>query len=145
MAEYDEEGLFPFSRDRVWKLLTAHLDDATITRIHPLIRSQNTVRRTSDEVVVQRSIDVRGKLLGSQWKLTYRPPESARFEILASDGPWTPGSFVENHYSDVPGGTLIRSHLNLTVKGLPFFLPQKSVVRRVMTTIDNEDRAFLNG
>jgi hypothetical protein len=52
---------------------------------------------------------------------------------------------VENHYSDAPGGTRIRSHLNLKINVLPFFIPQKTAVRRVMSTIDNEDRAFLKG
>jgi hypothetical protein len=66
MVEYDDEDLFPFPRDQVWKLLGAHTVDATISRIHPLVRTQKTVRRTDNEVVVQRAIDVRGKLMNSQ-------------------------------------------------------------------------------
>jgi hypothetical protein len=83
--------------------------------------------------------------MGSQWKLTYRPPDFARFDIVTSEGPWAPGSFVENHYAEAPGGTRIRSHMNLKIPILPFFIPQKSAVRRVMATIDKEDRVFLRG
>jgi hypothetical protein len=143
MVEYEESDLFPFPRDRLWKLLLAHNDSATIGRIHPLIRSQATVAKNGDETTLQRMIDVRGRALSSQWKITFRPPDYSSYEILASEGPWAEGSSVENHYSDAPGGTLIRSRIKLRISVLPFFLPQKAMSRRILNTIDIEDRAFL--
>ncbi|MCI4365842.1 MAG: SRPBCC family protein [Thermoplasmata archaeon] len=143
MIEYEEEDLFPFPRDRVWTLLTAHLDDSMITKIHPLVRSQKTLSRSGEDTVVQRSIDVRGKLMNSQWKVTLRPPEYARYEILSSEGPWSEGSTVESQYSDGAGGTLIRSRVRAHIKVLPFFLPQKMMTKSVLKGIDQQDRAFL--
>jgi hypothetical protein len=144
MVEFSESDLFPFPRDRVWTLLRAHLDDAMIGRIHPLIRAQRTITTSGTETTVQRSIDVRGKLLTSQWKVTLRPPEYSRYEILASEGPWSEGSSVENHYSDAPGGTKIESRMRLHIQVLPFFLPQRPISRRILNDIDREDRAFLS-
>jgi hypothetical protein len=143
MVEYEESEVFPFSRERVWRLLQAHNDEATIGRIHPLIKSQKTLSKDGDETTLQRSIDVRGKQLNSQWKITFRPPGFSRYEVLASEGPWSQGSSVENHYSEAPGGTMIQSRMKLHISVLPFFLPQKTMSRRILNDIDKEDRAFL--
>lgn len=146
MVQYHESSTFPTSRERVWSLLRAHLDDLTISRIHPLIRSQRTTGRPSEGVtVVERSIDVRGRLLASTWKITYAPPDRARWEIVASEGPWAPGSSVENTYADVPGGTEIRTHADVRISVLPFFLSQKRTVRRIFDDIEREDRVFAAG
>jgi len=142
-VEYEEEEVFPYPRDRVWELLQAHLDPSTIGRIHPLIRNQATITKNGEDTTLRRTIDARGRALGSQWKITLHPPDFSRYEILASEGPWSEGSCVENHYSDAPGGTLIRSRMKLHISVLPFILPQGLMVRRVLNTIDTEDRAFL--
>ena len=145
MVEYSEEGIFPFPRERLWKLLDAHLDDDQIGHIHPLIRSQKTLRRSANEVLVERIIDARGKLLTSQWKHTVRPPDFFRYEIVSGDGPYAPGSFIETQYSDAPGGTRMRTHVKVHITVLPFFLPQKTVLRRVLTDLDREDEEYLRG
>jgi hypothetical protein len=145
MIEYDEEDLFPFPRDQVWRLLHAHLDDGTIGKIHPAVRSQRTLRREGEATVVERTIDVLGKPRVSQWRITFRPPDTSQYEILASEGPWVEGSGVENHYDEVSGGTHMRTHVRVQLKGLPFFLPQRGTARRVFSTVDREDRAFLMG
>ena len=79
----------------------------------------------------------------SRWKITYRPPQMARWEILESEGPWAPGSYIESAYSAAPGGTLIHSHGDLRIKVLPFFMPQKSTIRKVLDTIYDEDIAYV--
>jgi hypothetical protein len=145
MIEYDEEDLFPFPRDQVWRLLQAHLDDGSISKIHPLVRGQKTLAQNGASTVVQRTIDVLGKPRVSQWRITLNAPDASKFEILTSEGPWAEGSTVENRYADAPGGTRIQSHVRVQVKGIPFFLPQKGTARRVFATIDKEDRAYLMG
>jgi len=142
MVAYEDEGVYPKPRAEVWNLLDDHLDDAKIRRIHSLISVQKTVQRTADETVVERWIDFRGKALRSIWRITYRPPDATRWEIVESQGPWAAGSFLENTYSDAPGGTLIRSKGDLRLSVLPFFIPQRSLVRRVLDTIQNEDLAY---
>lgn len=143
MVDYHDEGVLPFPRERVWYLVNAHLDPTQIVRIHPLVKGQVTVSTGAEAVVVQRTIDVRGKLLTSQWKLTSQPPEMFRWEIVTSEGPWEPGSWIENRYSEVPGGTRVESRGKLKVNVLPFFLPQGPLIRRVLNDLDEEDTAYL--
>jgi hypothetical protein len=145
MVDYSSDELFPFSRDRVWKLLQDHTDDALISRIHPLIRQQRTISRTEDSATVERSIDARGKLLTSQWKYTFRRPDYLKWEIVAGTGPYAPGSFIENTYLEQPGGTRIRSGGQFKITVVPFFIPQRPVLARVLDSIDSEDQAYLRG
>jgi hypothetical protein len=145
MVGYESDELFPFPRAQVWKLLEQHSDDAVISRIHPLINEQHTVSRADGSVVVERKIDARGKLLTSQWRLTPRPPDTFRWDILSSEGPYAPGSWMENTYTEEGSGTRIRSRAELKVTVVPFFIPQRAVIRRVLDTIDDEDQRFLRG
>ncbi|HKS60036.1 MAG TPA: hypothetical protein VJS68_04595 [Thermoplasmata archaeon] len=142
MVAYEGQGVLPTSREKVWTLLQAHLQDDRIGQIHGLIRGQRTLSRSGEDTVVERTIDARGKLLTSQWKVTYRPPEFSRWEVLQSQGPWATGSYLENTYTSVPEGTNIRSRGDLRITVLPFFIPQKAAMNRVFATIDSEDEAF---
>ncbi|MGA8664924.1 MAG: SRPBCC family protein [Thermoplasmata archaeon] len=143
MVEYQDDGVFPAPPDQVWRLLRAHLDPARITAIHPLAKSQTVLRQDRDVTLVRRMIDVRGKLLPSEWKVTSRPPEMSRWDITASEGPWSVGSWIENHYSEALGGTRIVTRGDLKVKVLPFILPQRPFIRRIFSDIDREDVAYL--
>ncbi|MGA8303815.1 MAG: hypothetical protein WA691_09975 [Thermoplasmata archaeon] len=143
MAEYLEETDFPFPIDRVWKLLEAHLDDATLPQIHPKIKAQKTLHRSPNEALVQRTIEARGKLLTSEWRIGFRPPEFLRYDIVSGDGPYATGSFVEIHYSEGPGRTHFRTHVKGRITVVPFFLPQATVLKRVLADIDAEDEAYL--
>jgi hypothetical protein len=143
MVEYVEESFFPFPRDQVWKLLDAHWDDATIAQIHPLVRSQKTVSRSPGELVVDRTIDANGKIVNSRWKITLRPPDSVRFDVVSGTGPYEPGTFLETTYAGAPGGTNLRTHVKGRISVLPFFLPQKTFFRRVLGMLDAEDAAYL--
>jgi len=145
MVDYQDQELFPAPRDRVWTLLKAHLDDAKIPQIHSLIRSQVTVSHSGDEWTFDRTIDARGKLLKSRWKLTYRPPGFGRWEVVSGEGPWAEGSYIESTYAEAPEGTLIKSHGDLKIKVLPFFMPQKSTIERVLGDIESEDRSYIRG
>jgi hypothetical protein len=142
-VEIQEEGVFPVARDAIWKLLDAHLDDSVIGRIHPLLKGQKTISRSSSVVLVDRWTDVRGKVLKSRWKVTVRPPDLYRWEIVDGEGPWTSGNYVENSYEVVSGGTRVRTRGELKINVVPFFVPQKSLIRKVLDQLDNEDLAFL--
>ena len=144
MVVYEDQTLFPAARVDLWRLLDAHLDDTRISSIHPLIRSQRTVRTEDGARILERTIDARGRLLTSTWKLTYRPPDWSRWEVVRSEGPWAEGSFVETSYTDAPGGTRLETTGELKITVLPFLIPQRGVVRRVMDDVDAEDRAFLS-
>jgi hypothetical protein len=142
MATYDDKGVFPLAREELWKFLDEHLEDAQVTRIHPDIVGQRTVRREGELTVVERSIRFRRDLLRSTWKITYHRPTFARWEIESGDGPMAPGSFLENRYSDAVGGTMVESHGEITVVRFPRFL-QRRIARSALGRIDAQDRAFL--
>lgn len=141
MVVYEDDGVFPATPEIVWTLLQAHLDDERIHSIHPLVLTQHTLSRLGSETIVERTIDARGKSMRSKWKITYLPPEVARWEIVESEGPWAVGSYIENRYAPVPGGTRIRTRGDLKISVLPFFLPQKSMIRRVFDQLNAEDIA----
>ena len=143
MARYAEQGVLAVSRDRLWEFLELHVDDASITKIHPDVRGQTTRSHEGDSYVVERSILFRRKLVPSVWKISYHKPDFARWEILESSaGPMAPGSFLENRYSDDPGGTLVSTEGELTVVGFPKFF-QRRVVRFAINHIDDQDVAYL--
>jgi hypothetical protein len=143
MVAYEDEDLIPAPRNVVWRLLQDHLNDAKIVEIHPLIQSQKTVRRSDQEVVVDRRIDVRRKPVPSRWKITYHPPERARWEILESDGPWAPGSHLDLTYEEVRDGTRILARGDLTVRPLPFLTSQERAIRTIFADLRTEDVWYL--
>ncbi|MCI4318605.1 MAG: hypothetical protein L3K23_00510 [Thermoplasmata archaeon] len=135
--------MFPLLLDQLWSFLDAHLDDATVTQIHPDIVGQRTVSREGEVTTVERSIRFRRDVLRSTWKITYHRPSLARWEIVSGDGPMAPGSFLENQYSDAVGGTMIASRGELTVVRFPRFL-QRRIARVALGRIDAQDRAYLS-
>ena len=145
MVAHESDQLFPFSRERVWKLLNDHLDDQQISRIHPLVKESRTISRDANSVLFERKIDARGKILASQWRDTARPPDSFRWDIVTSNGPYAAGGWMESHYTEEAGATRIRSRGELKISVLPFFIPQRPVLRRVLDDIDAEDQSYLRG
>ena len=142
---YESDEVFPYPREAVWRLLRDHTDDTLISRIHPLILTQRTVARSEGSATVDRTIDARGRSLASQWRYTYRAPDQLRWEVVSGTGPYAPGSWMENRYSDAPGGTRIQSRGELKISVLPFLLPQRPFLRRVLDSIDAEDQRYLRG
>ncbi|HEV2166828.1 MAG TPA: SRPBCC family protein [Thermoplasmata archaeon] len=143
MKDYQDDGVINAPISAVWKLIESHLDDGVIHSIHPEILEQSTESRGTPESIVRRVIDVRGKRMPSRWKLTLRPPSVYRWEVLDGDGPWQAGTYIENAYSEVPGGTRIVSHGQLYISVLPFFLPQGAMIRRILGQIEAQDEARL--
>lgn len=143
MVAYEDEEVIDAPRAVVWKLLADHLDEAKIVDIHPLIRSQKIASRSGNEIVLDRVIDVNRKLKKSRWKLSYQPPDHARWEVLESEGPWAPGSYLDLTYIDEGKRTRVRARGELTVLNLPFFLSQPRTVRNALNDISTEDVWFL--
>jgi hypothetical protein len=143
MARYVDEGVFPVSREALWNFLELHLRDDTISQIHKGVLRQETVSTAHDEHLMRRTIDARGTPRTVLWKITYHRPDRSGWEITeAPEGPFEPGSHVVNHYTEVPGGTQIRTEVDLRIRGVPGLF-QKRVVRSVLRTIDDEDLAYL--
>lgn len=144
MVSYEDDDLIAAPRHIVWKVLEDHLDDKKILTVHPLVQSQKTVSRTGSGTVVDRVIDVARKPKKSRWKLILEPPDHFRWEVLESEGPWTPGSYLDLHYEEVPGGTRVRSRGELSVRPLPVFFSQKRAVGQALIDLTSEDWNYIN-
>ena len=143
MVVYEDEEVIEAPRDVIWRLLSDHLNDAKVMEIHPLIQSQKTVERSGTTAVVDRVIDVRRKMKKSRWKLTYEAPDHVRWEVLESEGPWTPGTYLDLTYTAVGKTTRVHARGELTILNLPFFLSQRRTVHSVLNDISTEDAWFL--
>jgi hypothetical protein len=141
MVRYSDDTTVPLPRERLWRLLDLHAQDSVISRIHPEVVSQETVTQQPGEYVVKRGVKVIRKVATATWKVTYRPSETFRWEILDGNGPWSAGSYLSITYSDAPGGTRMVTEGELTVVGLPGFL-QNRIVRSALGRIDDEDLEY---
>ncbi|MFZ0698581.1 MAG: hypothetical protein WAN74_00050 [Thermoplasmata archaeon] len=144
MAHYSGEGGIQISRARLWEFLQLHSDPAAIGQIHPDVVHQSVGRSSGGEVVLERTLRVpRNRTLNSTWKVTSDPPQMFRWEIVAGEGPMEIGSWVENHYTDAPeGSTWVKTEAEISIQRIPRFL-QKAAVRRVLSSIDAQDLAYL--
>lgn len=142
MVRYADESVIPVPRERLWRVLDLHAQDATIARIHPDVLSQRTVRQAPGEYVVTREVKVLRRTASATWKVTFRPPDLFRWEVVDGTGPWSAGSYLANEYAEAPGGTRVKSEGELTVVGLPGFL-QNRLVRSALARIEEEDLRFL--
>ena len=152
MVKVELEGQVPISRDKLWKVLARHLDDAAISKIHPSIQNQVTIEqegtRSYQDLTLSETTTVERNMLtmGRRWKCTWRikvsPPETYRFEVLASSAVVAPGSYIRNTYSDSPEGTRIVTVGEMHPLGIPRFL-QGWLVRRRLSRADKEDIEYL--
>ncbi len=142
MVRVDMEGLFPASRDKFWKLMDLHLDEVAVRAIHPGIVSQKILTRERGEATFEREWRLSGRTWKATWKYELAPPEKYRFDILSSEGPVGKGSFLENKYAEAPGGTLVSTHGEMILQGVPRFM-QGIVVKRTLNRIDREDLNYL--
>ncbi|MFQ5998748.1 MAG: hypothetical protein ACE5KO_05530 [Candidatus Bathyarchaeia archaeon] len=155
MARFEMKGVFPASRDDLWKLLWMHWyrDDVTLSEIHPEIISRKIVSQGVDIVykgltynastVDEREIKLRGKISSSSWKIDSSPPDKVRLEVVESSGPVVKGSYFENLYSEVPGGTQVSTKVDIVLHGVPGLF-QGWVIRRALNRADKQDLHYLN-
>ena len=152
MVKVDVEGVIPVPRDRLWKVLAGHLDDAAISKIHPSILSQLTIDREgtrsyhdlklAEVTTVEREMRTAGRKWKCTWRMKVSPPETYRFEVLASSGVLAPGSYISNTYYDSSEGTRIVTVGEMHPLGVPRFL-QRWLVKRRLNRADNEDIEYL--
>jgi hypothetical protein len=152
MVRIQVEGLIPIPRDRLWRVLSRHLDDTAISKIHPSILSQLTIDREgtrsyqdltlSEVTTVEREMLTMGRRWKCTWRMKVSPPDTYRFEVLASSGVLAPGSYINNTYYDSSEGTRIVTVGEMHPVGVPSFL-QGWIVRRRLNRADNEDIEYL--
>jgi len=142
MAQFTMESVFPASREQLWKVLNLHVEDDRIVKIHPNFLSQRQVSREGNRWVLERKIRLLGKNHTFTMAIDMAPPDLCRWEIVASDGLLTPGSFVENRYTEASEGTKVNTTVQITLKGVPSFL-QSWMIKRNLSQADDEDLEYL--
>lgn len=142
------DGVFPLTLDAVWRLLHAHLDEATLREIHPWILSGRGVREGErvpfgdlmfpPEKVAEREIRLMGRRYRTTWTYAIEPPSRFAYKIRFENGAT---SRFGNTYAAVPGGTFVKTVGEVSIKGVPKFLGLWAT-RRLLDRADEEDLAY---
>ena len=106
MVKVTDDGLFPVSREKVWKLIEAHGTDAQ--QIHPDIKSTKPL--DAQMTTIEQTREMNGQLVRTVLKVIPSPPNKLTLEFL--EGPMT-GRMV-NTYTEVPGGTKVVTECDMT-------------------------------
>jgi hypothetical protein len=136
------EGVFPASREQLWRVLKLHVVDDQIGKIHSNLLSQRQVRREGNRWVLERKMRLLGRNYTFTMAVDMAPPDLYRWEIVASDGLLGVGSYVENRYIDAGEGTKVSTTVDMMLKGVPGFL-QSWMIKRNLSQADDEDLKYL--
>lgn len=142
MVVVSEETVFPFPKEKVWRLIELHMDDQVVRKIHPGILSSRQLSREGDVWAFERSMRTRRRTFTLKWRFELKPMESLREEVISSTGGIAPGSFLENSYSAVGDSTKVSTRGNMILMGVPGFL-QGRLLKGVFSNTDKEDLRYL--
>ena len=99
MVKVTDDGLFPATREKVWRLIEAHATDPQ--GIHPALKSAKPLNKEGN--TVEQQWDMNGQTVRMVVKVTPAPPDKLTLDFL--EGPIT-GRMV-NTYTEVSGGTKV--------------------------------------
>jgi hypothetical protein len=137
MVKVTDDGLFPASREKVWRLIQAHNTD--IYSIHPSVKSVKPLRKEGNSDVVEQEWDMNGQRVKIVVKFTANPPNNLTLDFL--EGPMT-GKMV-NNYTEVSGGTKVLTECDMKSK----FMDEKQLegaVKQFLNDGFNDDVRYLN-
>ena len=144
------DGVFPLTLEAVWRLLHAHLDEATLREIHPWILSARVVRESErvpfgelmlpPEKVAEREIRLMARRFRTTWTYAIEPPLRFAYEVRFENGST---SRFRNAYAAVPRGTFVKTVGEVSMKGIPTSLGIWAT-RRLLNRADDEDLTYAN-
>jgi len=145
------EDVFPLSLDETWVLLHAHVDEDRLRQIHPRIISGHSMREGEfvefhglsfpREKVAERVIRIGGRPTKSTWMYRIDPPNRYAYEVMFPNGSILR---VDNAYSAIEGGTLVKTNGSVSLKLVPPFLAVW-IVKRSFNRSDREDFEYAKG
>ncbi len=135
MVKVTDDGLFPVTREKVWRLLEAHGTD--LLNIHPNIKSVRPLDKEGTTIETMR--DMNGQLVRTVLRITQSPPDKVTLDFL--EGPMT-GKMV-NTYTEVAGGTKVVTECDMTSKTMNDE-QLASAIRQTLNDGFNEDMKYLN-
>ncbi len=135
MVRVTDDGIFPVSRDKVWRLIEAHGTD--LQGIHPDVKS---VRPLDKEMTTfEQTREVNGRTVKTVLRVTPNPPNQLTLEFL--EGPMT-GRIV-NTYTEISGGTKVVSECDMKSS----VMDDRTLEGAIRQTLDNgfeDDLRYLN-
>jgi polyketide cyclase/dehydrase/lipid transport protein len=137
MVKVTDDGLFPASREKVWRLIQAHNTD--ISNIHPSVKSVKLLRKEGNSDVVEQERDMNGQRVKIAIKFTANPPNTLTLDFL--EGPMT-GKMV-NTYTEFSGGTKVVAECDMKSK----FMDEKQLegaVKQFLNDGFNDDVRYLS-
>lgn len=136
MVRVIDDGIFPVTREKVWKLIYAHETNAS--SIHPDIRSSKQIRKEGDANVIEEQVAMGGQIAKLTLKISASPPNSLTLEYL--DGPMT--GKMTNTYTDVPEGTKVTTVADMK-SSIMNDKELETAVRQLLDKSFNEDLQYL--
>jgi len=124
------------------------MDDSQLRAIHPWIQSSQTTSETGTvefaglrfprEKIAERVVKLGTRPSRTTWRYRIDPPRRFAYEAAFANG-----SIVrlENEYAPTPGGTLVKTAGEFSIKRVPSFIA-KWVVNRSLNRGENEDLAY---
>jgi len=134
MVKVTDDGVYPASRERIWRLIEAHGTD--VQNIHPDITSSRPLDK--EMTTFEQTSNMNGQTFKTVLKVTPSPPDKLTLEFL--EGPMT-GKMV-NTYSDVPGGTKVVTECDMKSRMMDD-RQLESVIRQTLTHNYDEDLRYL--
>lgn len=135
MVKVTDDGLFPVSRDKVWRLIEAHGTD--FKGIHPNVKSVKPLNQEMTKIEQIREIN--GRDVKTVIQITPSPPNTLTLDFL--EGPMT-GKIV-NTYTEVPGGTKVVSEVDFK-SSMMDDKQLEGAIRQTLNDNFNEDLRYLN-
>ncbi len=135
MVKVTDDGLFPVSREKVWRLIEAHRTD--LQGIHPSVKSVKPLDK--EMTTFEQTREMNGQNVRMVLKVTPSPPDKLTLEFL--EGPMT-GKIV-NTYTEVSGGTKVVSECDMKSP----MMDDKQLESAVRQTLNNnfdDDMRYLN-
>lgn len=135
MVKVTDDGLFPVSREKVWRLLEAHRTD--LQNIHPSVKSVRLLDK--EGTTIDQVRDMNGQPVRIVLKITPSPPDKVTLDFL--EGPMT-GKMV-NTYTEVSGGTKVVTECDMTSE----IMNDEQLGSAIRQTLNNgfdEDLRYLN-
>jgi hypothetical protein len=135
MVKVTDEGLFPVSREKVWRLIEAHGTD--LQGVHPNVKSVKPLDK--EMTTFEQTREMNGQTVKMVIKVTPSPPDKLTLDFL--EGPMT-GKIV-NTYTEVSGGTKVVSECDFKSP----MMDDKQLEGAVRQTLNNgfdEDMRYLN-
>lgn len=135
MVKVSDDGVFPVSRDKVWRLIEAH--GTNLQEVHPSVKSVKPLDK--EMTTFEQTREINGQTVKMVIKITPNPPDKLTLEFL--EGPMT-GKII-NTYTEVSGGTRVVSECDMR-SSIMDDTQLEGAIRQTLNSGFEDDLRYLN-